>query len=235
MKHLFIALLFFSSISFVWADRGLYTSELVEGSTFIGVWHRDNVTGTKLSHPYAVLKGKSSNLSQVKKYSSRLKNVVNRIKKEGGFIVFIRVTGDNADLVGDSGAMRYSSIGLKAVKSVISQLVLKKKWSSLPVNEQIEHSDFIVSGEISEEEKECPRDYIISWNKAYRGVISNRLSVVPVKQNLLGNKQLFFIQRHNGAGPDYIVIGAVPLKNSKKYLNKLKEIKVSNSKEINEK
>jgi len=228
MKYVFVILVLLCSIHFAWADRALYTSELVEGSTVIGIWTSNEIEpdGT-LRYSHDIFRGKYTEIKKARQYSARLTKAIQRIKKEGPFILFVRVNGKKADLVGDSGRLRYSAIALKAVKSVIRQLDLKAKWKKLSVDEQIERSDLIVSGKIGDDGPECPKDYAISLGKTYRGVPPKKISILPVPAEQVGIESIFFIQRHNGVGPEYIVMNAVPLKEAKEYLKRLKETKVS--------
>ena len=214
------------------AGRRLYTSELIEGATLVGDWRADDVTGSgndvQLKRPSSVLKGDFESLAGASTYSSRLTKAVQRIRKEGPSILFIEVDGERADLVGDSGRLPYNSLTFKAVKSVISQLELKGKWSTLSIDEQVERSDLIVSGRIGDEGP-SPKEYTIKVDKTYRGIPPVRLSVLPVSQEQLGVDSLFFIQRHSGTGPDYIVMNAIPMKDVQEYMDRLNEPRNSQS------
>ena len=231
MKRILVIAVLFCSASHLWADREVYTAQCAEGATLIGVWRSDDVEedgdNIRLKSPSTVLKGDPSSIGKTKQYSSRLKADAQRIEREGAFILFVRVDGERADLVADSGRLTYNSLTLKAVGLVIEQLELKKKWTNLSVNEQIERSDLIVSGSIPVEGPDGPRDYTISPDKIYHGVLPERLSVLPVPKEQLNVRALFFIQRHVGSGPNHVVMNAIPIKDAEEYLKRLKEKGIS--------
>ncbi len=224
MKHLFAALALLCSTHSAQAARVLYTSELVEGATLVGDWRADDVTGSgndvRLKRFGTVLKGDFESLARANAYSSRLAEAVQRIGKESPFILFIKVDGERADLVGDSGRLPYNSLTFKAVKSVIAQLELKGKWSTLPIDEQVERSDLIVTGRIGDKGP-SPKEYTIKVDKTYHGIPPVRLSVLPVAEDQIGIDSLFFIQRHSGTGPDYIVMNAIAVRDAQEHLRRL--------------
>ncbi len=233
MKQVFAVVVVLCLAQVAWADRAPYTSELVEGAVLIGVWRSRNLKSNgediQLKRPDTVLKGEFAGIGKAKRYSPRLKRAIQRIEKEGPFILFVRLHGERADLVSSSGRLHYNATTLKAVRAVIRQLDLKEKWKTLSVEEQIERSDLIVTGQITEG-TEYPRSYSMSADKVYRGVPPRTLSLIPVPKEQLGVESLLFVQRYNGSGPDYIVMHAVPLKDAKEYLKQLEETRISQQK-----
>jgi hypothetical protein len=231
MKQVLFAVAALFLASHVMADRAVYTAECADGATLVGVWRPSDVVrdgdDIRLKRPDTLVKGAAANIRSVKQYSSRLRAAAQRIENEGAYILFIRVDGKRADLVADSGRLPYNSLSLKATKLVVQQLELKKKWTTLSVEEQVEKSDLIVSGSIPDEGPECPKDYTVALDATYRGVPPKRLSVLPVQKEQLAGKHLFFIQRHVGTGPNHIVMNAVPIKDAKAFLNRLKKKGIS--------
>ena len=234
MKQILFATAALLLASHVMADRAVYTAECADGATLVGVWRPSDTTGVgndiSLKRPDTVLKGTSDSILSVTEYSPRLRTAAQRLQKEGAYILFITVNGERADLVADSGRLPYNSLALKAATLVIQQLELKEKWTSLSVEDQIEQSDLIVSGTIPDEGPGCPKDYTVSPDATYRGKLPVRLSVLPVQKEQLTRKHLFFIQRHVGTGPNHIVMNAVPIKDAKAFLNRLKRKGISQPK-----
>lgn len=213
-----------------WADRLLYTSELVEGATLIGIWGPNNIEQKgeelELKNPNTVLKGDVAEINKTRQYSARLKRAIKQIQEQGEFILFLRLDENRADLASDLSLEPYNYLTLKIVKTVIQQCELQNKWKTLPFEEQVERSDIIVSGIINTGE-EYPKEYTLITDKVYRGVPPKKLWILTVADDKLNKESIFFIQRYVGSGPDYIVMYSVTLENAKDYLRELKETRVS--------
>ena len=223
MKYAFGIILLLFIVPAARADRALYTSELVESAVLIGVWGADEVEGIgdsiRLRQPERILKGEYEKVAKVDVYSARLNKALRRIDNEGHFILFININNNQADLVGDSGQLHYSPIALKAVQSVISQLELMRRWGKLSLEEKIERSDLIVSGRV---DAASTRSRAIKVERVYLGVPPDRLRVLPTLDAPAETEAIFFLQRHNGSGPDYIVMETAPLREAQELLKKIK-------------
>lgn len=206
------------------ADRALYTAELVEGAQLIGVWRSENLAkaakSVQLGKPSMILKGDFKVLTGADEMSPRLKRSLKAIADGQPTILFIRVDRGRADIVGDSGQMAFSSIARKAVQSVIAQQEIQKRWSKLPIPEQLQRSDLVVRGIILDSEI-SPKRYVIEVAGTPRGGGAKRISVLPVSDTVLDEECLFLVQRYDGTGPNYMVMAAIPRKDAKAYLTEL--------------
>lgn len=225
--------------TFAWADRLLYTSELVEGATLIGIWGPKNIEQKgeelELKNPNTLLKGDVAEINKTRQYSSRLKRAIKQIQEQGEFILFLRLDENRADLASDLSLEPCNYLTLKIVKTVIQQCELQNKWETLSFEERVERSDLIVSGIINAGEM-YPKQYTLITDKVYRGMPPERLSILPISDDQLNKESIFFIQRYFGSGPDYMVMDSIALENAKDLLKELKEIRVSQQEnELNKK
>ena len=211
--------------STVQADRALYTIELAQGATHIGVWQEDNIStrngSLQLGHPDAILKGKPQELHEASKQSDRLTKAIAQIQLKGTQLLFIHIDGERVDLVGDSGAMTLNGITRKAVDEIIELLAMQKAWGAMPASKQIDQSDIIVQGQVAQTAAECRKAHTLIPTETLKGPQQDKLSVQFITDKSFNTKHLFFLRRNPGTGPRYLVMHSTSTEDSKRYLTLL--------------
>lgn len=225
-----IIMLFLTSVAE--ASRLLYTSELVERADVIGMWLKEDILiqsdSIELEQPQILYKGNWQIHKENYRYMERLKEAMKTIVEEKaipkGLIMFITIDEKDKifDLVGDLGFLSYDRIHGKVVEETINQIELVKQWDSLTLGERLNHSDIIISGNMTEGE-EYPRQFYILIDRVYKGIYKeDTMEILPPFKKPMNEKSLFFIQRYYGTGPNYMLIGTTKIDEATQYLNILK-------------
>lgn len=209
------------------ADRASYTSETVAEATIIGVWYPTDIKkhgeSMVLQKPSRLLKGEFVSLQKATSYSPNLRAAVGGITNHGE-ILFIRVTEELADLVMCRIFLPLDAVTMKAVSYTINQLETRALWDTFTVQEQIEHSDVIVTGSFSTTEEEMLADQprFIAADATLRGISPKKLVVLPDGVPVQSGRFLFMLQRYFGSGPEYMLMRSIPIENATKYLDVLR-------------
>lgn len=182
------------------ADRRNFTIDTVENADIIGIWSKENAVAANgsvsLEKPEILLKG-SLDLLPAKlesSLSSTLAGHFNLLKEKGDrLILFAGIsrpehnTPNGTVYLFRQFAYNHNSdldeIQLKALRRIIDQVELARKWPKLSAKMKIEHSDIIVSGHIIRDELLGDPYFSIHITRLYRGIYSGqRMEILPVLQ-----------------------------------------------------
>jgi len=209
------------------ADRLPYTSEMVDAATIIAAWNPSDIKkqgeAMVLQKASRVLKGDLALLQKATSYSSRLQKAVGGITNRGA-ILFISISAGRADLVCDLAFLEWNGITVKCVSNTINQLEMRAIWDTFTVQEQIEHSDVVVTGSFSNTGEESMEDAprFIASDATLRGISPKKLVVLPEGVSVQSGRFLFMLQRYFGSGPEYMLMRSIPMENATKYLDILR-------------
>ena len=217
MRQILLILMVFSLS--LQAKRMLYTCELVERSSIIGVWEVKDLSNN-LMKPLELLKGDMGQLKNVNIDKSRIQFINSKVKDKHVILMF-SIYNKNAYIQSMLFTSTSHEQNLKTVKAILEESKLLKKWKSLSVKEQVSQADLIVSGQVLEG-KICPTLHYVKAGKFHKGKANNEFSVITVSEKQLNKKSLLLLKKKPGTGPEYRIFSIISEEDSQKYLNLLK-------------
>jgi hypothetical protein len=205
------------------ASRLQYTFEMAKHSEVIGRWGPHELTqnenGFRLGQALELFEGDPSLLTKAKTYSPRLQTALTRIvTSRQAEVLFLHLDGEYLDLPGDLATLQSNGLTEKVVKNLLEQISLLDNWNNLPIKEQIERSDLIVTGKIISNKSWSLQSYYVPAERVYRGISPEKLEILPVPDSLLDSERLLLLKRNWGTGPDYLLMHSIPLQDAEEYL-----------------
>jgi hypothetical protein len=220
MKQALFTITFFFALT-SYADRGLYSCEIVSGAHVIGIWNKAEIKG-KLNPPQTFLKGDSKIFTKAKIDPAHIEILKNQVAGDK-ILLFISIYDSSSHVRLLSWSKKTFEESLKTTRAILKQMELTKHWSNLSINEKITKSDLIVSGQVKDSGKSCPIFHFITPEKSYKGILPKHLSVITIDENKLNKKSLILLQKQAGEGPDFRIMQVIAKKDAEKYLKILKK------------